>query len=81
MPTFSADRDQINRPEHREMFGDLGLGQPQSIDKVADGGLFGAKGIEELSTAAFRHSVERVSRRRSSGHNAYYMLISTCVNF
>ncbi len=50
------------------MLGDLGLAQFEPINKVADGGLPRAKGVEELPPAAFSDGVERIGRRRSSGH-------------
>lgn len=68
MPTFGSDRDQPYCSEHREVLGDMRLGQSQSVNKVTDGCLPGAKCVKEVPSAGFGDGVESIGRRRSPGH-------------
>jgi hypothetical protein len=67
-PAISSDGHQPDRPEHGEVLRNLGLTQFQPINEVANGGLINTESVKERTTVAIRDSVERISRRRCSGH-------------
>src|SRR5215213_2444261 len=67
-PSHVADVDRPHLAEHAQVLGHLRLAQPERLDEVVDGALPAGEHVEDLTAAGLRHRVERVGRRRCSGH-------------
>lgn len=46
MSAIDPDRNQLDRTEHSEMLGNLGLAELEQIDEIADRGFPGSEGVQ-----------------------------------
>ena len=46
MSAIDPDRNHLDRTEHSEVLGNLGLAQLEQIDEITDGGFPGAEGVQ-----------------------------------
>ena len=79
VPTLDPDGHQVDRSQHAEVLGHLGLAEAQAPDELAHRGLPGAEGVEEVAAARLGDGVEHVRRRCRASHGANYMSISEYV--
>jgi hypothetical protein len=75
-----AHEHETDRSQHAEVLGHLRLAEAEPVDELADRGLSGAQGVEEVAPARFGHGVEGIGCRRRASHARHHIPISEYVN-